>query len=124
MCLLSEIPVKVTKLLRHRNILLHEDRDRKPKKLMVSHHDEIQILIVESSLMSDKYFLWSFSRALVGYSISEYPALFTDSPPVRPSERRQTGVSCEQNAFAVCCRNKQRNFKTNQASCSRNKRRR
>ena len=24
------------------------------------------------------------------YPISEYPALFTDSPPVPPSERRQT----------------------------------
>ena len=34
-------------------------------------------------------------RALVGYSISEYPALFTDSPPVPPSERRQTRVSCK-----------------------------
>ena len=30
-----------------------------------------------------------FLRALIGYSISEYPALFTDSPPVPPSERRQ-----------------------------------
>ena len=37
--------------------------------------------------------------------LSEYPALFTDSPPVPPSERRQTRVSCEQNAFPVCCRN-------------------
>ena len=43
------------------------------------------------------------------------------SPPP-PSERRQTRVSCEQNAFPVCCRNKQRNFTTNQASCSRNAR--
>ena len=25
-----------------------------------------------------------FSRSLIGYSISEYPALFNDSPPVRP----------------------------------------
>ena len=30
-----------------------------------------------------------FSRALIGYSISEYPVLFTDSPPVPPSERCQ-----------------------------------
>ena len=37
-----------------------------------------------------------FSRALIGYSISEYPALFTDSPPVPPSERLQTRVTCEQ----------------------------
>ena len=35
-----------------------------------------------------------------------------------------TRVSCEQNAFSVSCRNKQRNFRTNQASCSRNTRRR
>ena len=48
----------------------------------------------------------------------------TDSPPVPPSERRQTRVSCEQNAFPVCCRNKQRNFTTNQARCSRNTRKR
>ena len=34
--------------------------------------------------------------ALIGYSISEYPALFTYLPPVSPSERRQTRVSCEQ----------------------------
>ena len=37
-------------------------------------------------------------RALIGYLISEYPALFTDSPLVAPSEGRQTRVSCEQNA--------------------------
>ena len=30
-----------------------------------------------------------------------FPALFTDSPPVPPNERRQTRVSCEQNAFLV-----------------------
>ena len=45
---------------------------------------------------------------------------FTDSPPVPPSEWRQTRVSCEQNAFPVCCRNKLRNFTTNQASYFRN----
>ena len=38
--------------------------------------------------------------------------------------RRQTRISCQQNAFPVCCRNKQRNFTTNQASCSRNAQRR
>ena len=38
-------------------------------------------------------------RALIGHSISEYPALFTDSLPVPPSERRQTRESSEQNAF-------------------------
>ena len=47
-----------------------------------------------------------FSLTLIGYSISEYPALFTESPPVPPSERRQTRVSGEQNAFPVCCRNR------------------
>ena len=31
-----------------------------------------------------------FSRTLIGYSISEYPVLFTDSPSVPLSERRQT----------------------------------
>ena len=32
-------------------------------------------------------------RALIGYSVSDYPALFTDSSPVPPSEqRRQTRV--------------------------------
>ena len=30
-----------------------------------------------------------FSRALIGYSISEYPVLFTDSPPVPMNERHQ-----------------------------------
>ena len=39
-------------------------------------------------------------------------------------ERFQTRVSCEQNAYAVCCRNKQTNFITYQGSCSRNTRRR
>ena len=29
------------------------------------------------------------------------------SLPVSASERRQTRVSCEQNAFPVCCRNKE-----------------
>ena len=29
-----------------------------------------------------------FSRALIGYSVSENPMLFTDSPPIPPSERR------------------------------------
>ena len=33
--------------------------------------------------------------------------LFTDLPPAPPSERRQTLLGCEQNAFPVC-RNKQR----------------
>ena len=43
----------------------------------------------------------------MGYLIGEYPALFTDSPPIPPSVRRQARVSCEQNAFTVCCRHKQ-----------------
>ena len=49
-----------------------------------------------------------FLRALIDYSISKYPALFTYSPLVPPSVRRQTRVSCEQNAFPVCCRHKQK----------------
>ena len=57
-------------------------------------------------------------------NISEYPALFTDPPPVPTSEKCQTRTSFEQNAFPVCCHNKQRNFTTNQASCYRNIRRR
>ena len=36
----------------------------------------------------------------------------------------KTRVSCDQNAFPVCCRKKQRHFTTNKASCSRNTRRR
>ena len=55
---------------------------------------------------------WCFLHALIGYSISEYPALFTDSPPFPQNERHQTHVSCEQNAFLVCCHDKQRNFTT------------
>ena len=43
---------------------------------------------------------------------------FTSSSP--DGERRQTHVSCEQNAFPVCCRNKLRNFTTNQESYSQN----
>ena len=43
---------------------------------------------------------------------ADHPALFTDSPPVPPSERRQTHVGCEQNAFLACCRDKLRNFTT------------
>ena len=53
---------------------------------------------------------YCFSRALIGYSISEYPALFPDSPPVPPSERRQTRVSWEQSAFPVCCRKQTKKF--------------
>ena len=40
-----------------------------------------------------------FSLALIGYSTSGYPVLFTDSPPAPPSERRQTRISYEQNGF-------------------------
>ena len=49
-----------------------------------------------------------FSRALIGYSISEYPALFTDSPAVPPSERLQTILGCEQMPFRFAAvRNKE-----------------
>ena len=64
-------------------------------------------LDIELKLNLDLADLLCFLRTLIGYSISEYPALFTDSPPVLPSERRQTRVSCEQNAFPVCCLNKE-----------------
>ena len=53
--------------------------------------------------------LWLATQSVIWIS-----ALFTDSPPVPPSERRQTRVKCEQNVFPVCCRNKQRNFTTKQ----------
>ena len=93
----------------------------------IQHHDNTVIYLsststldIELKLNLDLANLLCFLHTLIGYSISEYPALFTDSPPVPPSERRQTHVSCEQNAFPVCCLDKQRNFTTNQASCSRN----
>ena len=59
-----------------------------------------------------------FFCTLIGYSMSEHPALFTDSLPVPPSKRHQTHVSCEQNPFPLCCHNKQKNFTNNHASCS------
>ena len=41
-------------------------------------------------------------RALIGYSKSGYPVLFTDSPLAPPPNgRRQTRVSYEQNGFQV-----------------------
>ena len=40
-------------------------------------------------------------RALIGYSKSGYPVLFTDSPLAPPNGRRQTRVSYEQNGFPV-----------------------
>ena len=63
-----------------------------------------------------------FSRALIGYSTSGYPVLFTDSPPAPPSERRQTRVRYEQNGFPVYRRSKRTNFTNNQTNCSRNTR--
>ena len=39
------------------------------------------------------------------------------------SERETSNSRKLQNAFPICCRNKQRNFTTNQASCFRNTRR-
>ena len=49
-----------------------------------------------------------FLRALIGFSTSGYPVLITVSPPVPPSEPRQTRVSYEQNAWlpSVCFHNK------------------
>ena len=100
----------------------------------IQHHDNTVIYLsststldIELKLNLDLANLLCFLHTLIGYSISEYPALFTDSPPVLLSERRQTHVTCEQikiNAFLVCCRNKQRNLTTNQANGSRNTRRR
>ena len=46
-------------------------------------------------------------RALIGYSISEYSALFTHSPPVPPSERRQTRVSCKMPSRFAAVTNKE-----------------
>ena len=48
-----------------------------------------------------------FLRVLIGYSISEYPALFTDSPPVPPSERRQTRVNCKMPSRFAAVTNKE-----------------
>ena len=45
-----------------------------------------------------------FPSALIGYSNSRHPVLFTVTPPAPPSERRQTRVSYEQNGFSVYCR--------------------
>ena len=60
----------------------------------------------------------------LNHNLTGLPALFTDSPPFPPREWRQTRVSCKRNGIPVCYRNKQRNFTTNQVSCSRNTRRR
>ena len=48
-----------------------------------------------------------FSRALIGYSKSGHPVLFTDSRAAPPRERHQTRVSYEQHGFPVCCPNKE-----------------
>ena len=42
-----------------------------------------------------------FFGSLIGSPISEYPALFTDSPPVPPSERHQTRSSLETQGQSV-----------------------
>ncbi|CAH3111620.1 unnamed protein product [Porites lobata] len=56
-----------------------------------------------------------------GYNCTCHPGYYGDGKNCEPGdERRQTRVSCEQNALPVCCRNKQRNFTTYHASCSRN----
>ena len=56
--------------------------------------------------------------------LAGYLVLFNDSPPVPPSERRQTRVIYDEKDFSVCCRNKQRNFTKNPTSCSQNTRER
>ena len=59
--------------------------------------------LLNTSLYCDRYHeSITFSGALIGYSISEYLALFTDSPPVSPSERRQTHVSCDKREWSWC----------------------
>ena len=69
----------------------------------IQHHDDAVIYLsststsdIELKLNLDLANLLCLLRTLIDYSISEYPALFTDSPPVLPSKRRQTHVSCEQ----------------------------
>ena len=42
-----------------------------------------------------------FFGALIGSSISEYPTIFIDSPPVPPSERHQTRSSLETQGQSV-----------------------
>ena len=69
-----------------------------------SMHAIVQETLVYTKTVDSVFFF----LALIGYSISEYPALFTDSAPFPPSERRQTRVSGEQSAFPVCCRKKQK----------------
>ena len=57
-----------------------------------------------------KYILkqWIVVFARSDWLLSQLISGTTDSPLVPPSERRQTRVSCEQNAFPVCCRHKQK----------------
>ena len=53
-----------------------------------------QILVYTKTVDSFFHALWLATR-----SVSEHPMLFTDSPPVPPSERRLTRVSYERNGF-------------------------
>ena len=57
-----------------------------------------------------------FSRALIGFSNSACPVLFT-------SDRRQTRISYEKNGFPGCCLNKRRNVTNSRRSCYRKTRR-
>ena len=56
--------------------------------LIISHitYRDCQVHIFSDNLSRNSCIL----KRWIGYSISEYPALFTDSPSVPPSERRQT----------------------------------
>ena len=67
---------------------------------------------------------WREACASGARHLRKFGNLFTDSPPVPPSERRQTRLSYEQNGFPVGCSNKPKNFTNNRTSCSRNTRRR
>ena len=48
---------------------------------------------------------WREACASGARHLRKFGNLFTDSPPVPPSERRQTRLSYEQNGFPVGCSN-------------------
>ena len=85
------------------------------------------ILMVLMSIMTSKHLqsglefpkLWGKIPTSVFNSSGRTIHWFTSNS----SERETPNSRKLQNAFPVCCRNKQRNFTTNQASCFRNTRR-
>ena len=94
------------------------------------HCDDHFFIFISFPQFIDDLFHISLTQWIVFFALSVWLlnqwiyCTITDSLPLPPSERHQTRVSCEQNAFPVCCRNKQRNFTTNEASCFQNTRRR